>query len=467
MDLKKSATAYLVAAWIGLALALESAPPAKAEGIVDGILNGLKQAAVNMVADAVEGRGSREASPAPSARLAPDPRRQTIVILPTRDVRGRYHYMWNPDPWVGQFFAIWEDHLCEQVTSSILVAFGQTGRWNVSDVRMTNEIKRLQDEYASDRYDPQIGVRIGKLFGAQRAVVTEVTYFVATTIGGVDSKGSVSTNSKLVESTIKMNVWMVDLERGVIQTPFEVTGRERAIVGRVKVGSFFRNVGVDWAQSPAGKATKAAAEKAAKLVGRSDSGPVQVLARQFSVRSVDKSRGRIYLSGGSADGVTVGDEFVVPAGEEITDENGEVLGYQAELIARVVRVTDKLAECQIVGKPEVWPTVGAVASPKGAKAAAIAPQTDSDPFAGFEPLRVPVEFFLEGHDWESFEGKPLTIFSLDGQGRKSVVKGAPVCLFGGQVSENVWGVWVPKGARATIKDGLEKKGWLFGPATGR
>ena len=61
----------------------------------------------------------------------------------------------------------------------------------------------------------------------------------------------------------------------------------------------------------------------------------------------------------------------------------------------------------------------------------------------------------------------LGIYVLDPKGHRSIVKDAPVCRFDGPVNKEIWGVECPSGTASIVKAGLEKNGWLFGPAQGR
>lgn len=372
---RKAIAALAAMVWMGLAVALDTVPSARAGGL-DDALKQVGRTVVGRALDAayqqISGENEKPSARRPGQQVRDIREREfTIVILPTEDYRARDVVFWNPSRWGGEVFVIRDGNISGIMSTALSTQLTATGGWYVLPLEMVREVNELQDVLADpERFRPDTVVRRRERFSAQRGLKTRVTHLVAKEFVKGDIPldvpflGDLKVGVEYTLFSLRMEVWLFDLEKGVLQSAFTVVGEEIVRGFRIQKGNFFWRSEAEWRQTPVGQAIEDAAHKAAAIVTREDLGPLQVETHPLTVRRVNPESGKIFLDGrGSA--AQVGDRFIVPIGPPMYDENRILLGYEDELIVRVVQVKANLLECEPVARPRVWPKEGIIAEPIG------------------------------------------------------------------------------------------------------
>lgn len=189
-----------------------------------------------------------------------------------------------------EVYQVQRDRLNERVTSDFHAAFVKQGAWNTIGRMTSREADVVVQDYTQDgRVDQRTieGLKKAHKMGPQSLIIPEITYLgVERAIeGNFESR----VNFELIQATIKINVFMIDLETGITRQVAEVEGSDRGFLASGYWSLFLKNSGLTYVQQLTNRASQAAARKAAKLLATIDNGPV----RWRDTDPLEKIRGEV------------------------------------------------------------------------------------------------------------------------------------------------------------------------------
>jgi curli biogenesis system outer membrane secretion channel CsgG len=238
---------------------------------------------------------------------------------------------------------IWGDRLGEAAADELITQLVKTGEFTVLERAQIEKILAEAHAGQSGAIDPATAASIGKILGAQLAVLGSITQFsVDQRSGGI---GRLSASYAEAESMLDVRV--VNVNTGEILAVSEGQGKKRF------GGAAFKDVNLqrDFDEGLAQEALRPAVETAiAGLVSQKDklaaAGPAAP-----SMLVVGAREGSIHIDRGENGGLTVGQKLdVMRVVEVIRDASGNVLDEVTDKVGtlEVTRVLSQSAICKVV-----------------------------------------------------------------------------------------------------------------------
>jgi curli biogenesis system outer membrane secretion channel CsgG len=238
---------------------------------------------------------------------------------------------------------IWGDRLGEAAADELITQLVKTGEFTVLERAQIEKILAEAHAGQSGAIDPATAASIGKILGAQLAVLGSITQFsVDQRSGGI---GRLSASYAEAESMLDVRV--VNVNTGEILAVSEGQGKKRF------GGAAFKDVNLqrDFDEGLAQEALRPAVETAiAGLVSQKDklaaAGPAAP-----SMLVVGAREGSIYIDRGENGGLTVGQKLdVMRVVEVIRDGSGNVLDEVTDKVGtlEVTRVLSQSAICKVL-----------------------------------------------------------------------------------------------------------------------
>lgn len=257
----------------------------------------------------------------------------------------------------------------------------ENGQYRIVERKNLQKVLSEQDLGASSRVKQGTNAKIGRVQGADAILMGTITVFGndskrrGVDAGGLGGFGSVLGGGRVSvgsdKAVVEISYRLVDAETSEVIAVGEARGEsQRKSVGLGGLGygggkGGYGNVDMtsaNFEQTIIGEATVACINKLAAIANQ-NAGKVGEKSTDAEVKIADISGGKVYLAGGSNDGIQKCDRFEVSRIiKEIKDPStGEVLDLQTEKIGElmVMEVRDKISIAVFNGSSE--PKVGYVA----------------------------------------------------------------------------------------------------------
>lgn len=213
------------------------------------------------------------------------------------------------------------------LTDMLVTALVSSRRFIVVERAQMEDVLKEKALHQAGDVDPRTAVQAGRVLGAQilvRAAVTEMTQSKSVSgVGGLLKNVLERTESK-AESTVGIDLKLVDIATGQILQAVRASGRARASASSTNLlDPGFRVGSVQFRNSSLGEACREAIQNAVALIQRhTDSLPWEAMVAD---QGEEEGKTILYLNAGSDSGLLVGDVLeVIRPGKVIRDPQTQV-----------------------------------------------------------------------------------------------------------------------------------------------
>jgi curli biogenesis system outer membrane secretion channel CsgG len=264
-----------------------------------------------------------------------------VAVLNFEDKTEHAWHWWNGQP-VGNGMA-----------DMLATALVKSGQYRVFE---RQEIEKIMQEQAlgmSGAVTPESAAKVGKMLGAEIAIIGAVTEFgyKKQSTGGALKKIGIGASLSKQSATVGIDVRFVNTTSGEILKAENIRKEKKNLGGSLDTEDISFDNQDKFDESLVGKATREAIEDIVKLLGEQGGG-----SGVWEAKVVMMKDGQVIINGGSETGVKTGERFVVyRVGEEMTDpDTGESLGAEETKVGEIEVVNNnfggkgKASACKII-----------------------------------------------------------------------------------------------------------------------